>query len=164
MATKGLEYRFREARLSDVSQVTEIIRASIVQICGPAYRLSDDGMERWLSNKTDRNTSLWMRDHNNHMIVCEESQSGALVGVGLSRWEQGNEFGEVLLCYIRPDRLGIGVGSGLLRSLEQWIRVKATTVHLCSTLNAANFYFRHQYSAYQVELGEPVSIRMIKTL
>lgn len=84
-------------------------------------------------------------------------------GVALGRVE--GPKGKILLCYLLQESLGKGFGVKLLAELEKWfLSNQAHRIHLESTLNAANFYLRHGYTATRVKLDDPVSLDMQKSL
>ena len=84
-------------------------------------------------------------------------------GVALGRIEDLK--GKILLCYLLQESLGKGLGEKLLFELEEWLMGhQVQSIHLESTVNAANFYLRHGYTATKVKLDDPVSIDMQKEL
>lgn len=84
-------------------------------------------------------------------------------GVALGRIEDLK--GKILLCYLLPESLGKGFGAKLLCALEEWLMGhQVQSIHLESTLNAANFYLRHGYTATRVKVDNPVSLDMQREL
>ncbi len=155
----------RLARPDDTSAIVELLRESIVVLCGPIYRNDPKIMEAWLENKQDANIIQWMRHPLNRMIVSIDENSGEIAGVGLSRTAVESNTCRILLCYVHPRAVGRGHGSTLLSNLEEDLRDHGSVeVVTNATLNSANFYFSKGYVAKAVDANDPISIQMAKVL
>jgi len=155
----------RLARPADASAIVELLRASILVLCGPAYRNDAEIMNAWLENKTEENMVRWMSDPSNRMIISIEEDSGAVAGVGLSRSPFKSDPAKILLCYVHPKNVRKGYGSSLIANLEEDLKYQgAVDIVTNATLNSANFYLRRGYVAKAVDLNNPISIHMTKSL
>lgn len=150
----------REALPSDADQIVTVLKYSVYTVCGAVYK-DKAVLDRWCSNKTTENITEWMSDPKNYMVVLQLKTE--IHGVALARIE--GLKGKILLCYLLPESLGKGLGGKLLFELEKWLMSHhVQSIHLESTLNAANFYLRHGYTATRVKLDAPVSLDMQKVL
>ena len=137
-----------KAARSDALQVCEVLRRSILEVCGPDYTQIDGFVENWLDNKTPETIAKWIEAPETYFVVARVSTEERIAGVGCV-----SRHGEILLCYAVPEYIGKGIGRAMLASLEQqaknWGNTEFTVL---STVTARTFYARQGY----VETGLPV--------
>ncbi|WP_394778969.1 GNAT family N-acetyltransferase [Undibacterium sp.] len=139
------EYRpavhVRPALPADAVAVCEVLRRSIRECCFPDHGSNPQILARWLDNKTPQTVAGWFSSPANCSLVAV-SEAG-IHGVGLL-----TGAGKLALCYVQPELLGTGIGSALLRRMEQqasdW---ELPFVSIDSTVTARDFYIRHGYHA-----------------
>jgi GNAT superfamily N-acetyltransferase len=135
----------RVATPADAPRAVELLCSSITELCVLDHKNDPATLERWLSNKTPSNLEKWTVDPDNFVVVAEFA--GELVGIGLLRTP-----GRINLCYMRPGRTRLGIGSAILERLEVRAREWGLPeIVLTSTVNARPFYERHGF----VSDGEP---------
>lgn len=137
----------RLATVADAHEAVAVVRRSITELCAADHQQDEPTRERWLSNKTPENFSIWCTNPDNRLVVAE--LGSAIVGVALLQ-----RSGKIHLFYVRPDHVRGGVGQALLLALEAHARdwnIAALT--LDSTLAARHFYERCGF----VPAGDPAA-------
>ena len=125
----------RQATAADRASICGVHRSSARSLGGGFY--THEEIERWVAAMTpDRYTP-----HIDEMVVAEEH--GAVVGFA---W-LGAE-GAIHAVYVAPGAAGKGVGSALLKRVEEIAAGRGQTrVTLDASLNAVPFYERHGFVA-----------------
>lgn len=149
------------ARPADAVEVCQVLRRSIIELCGADHHNDPTILERWLASKTPTIVATWIDDPNGFMFVAVEND--VILGVaGITA------AGEITLNYVLPDARFRGVSKALLARLE----AKAAELGhghctLTSTMTARQLY----RSAGYLEDGRPStgmftaeSVRMTKAL
>jgi GNAT superfamily N-acetyltransferase len=131
----------RRALVSDVNVACEVVRRSIIELCGRDHHDDPDTLTRWLANKTPPNFERWITSEK-HIAIAAEID-GALVGFGLLSLE-----GRIALLYVSPDARFRGVSKRLLAALESEAAVAGIReLKLESSLAALPFYSKLGYTA-----------------
>lgn len=139
-------YTVRRATPADAVPATELLRASITELCVADHQNDPATLDRWLANKKPEIFETWLSNPDNHLVVAE-SRSRELACVGCV-----NRKGEIVLCYAHPHARGTGAGGAILRELEaQAKRWGLAELQLSSSNNARAFYEHHGF----VSSGEP---------
>jgi GNAT superfamily N-acetyltransferase len=132
----------RRARDTDREAIWRVHTASIRGLCAGWYGETEIGV--WVGRLTPdvyRGAIL-----NRVMLVAE--QDGEMIGFGQLDLDRA----EVEAVYVVPGTVRQGVGSRLLRSLEEVARSRGLgRLHLCASLNAEAFYAARGYRPVQRE-------------
>lgn len=133
-------YKIREANKSDSAQVCNVLRRSIIEVCGPDYK-SQSVIEEWLSNKTEDNIAQWIQSESTYSIVCADEKN-TIVGFGLITLK-----GEILLIYLVPEALFKGNGKLMLQHMERRLSMDGVNeLHTAvSSITAKEFYERNGF-------------------
>lgn len=129
----------RQATPEDAEAVAELLVRSIRELCGPDYDNDEKILAQWCANKTPENMRRGIEDPNNYWIVAIENE--VIAGTALM-----TIAGEIRLCYILPEYLGLGIGKAMLNDLLRNARVlRLRKVTLESTRTAREFYRRNGF-------------------
>ncbi len=125
----------RQAITADRASICGVHRSSARSLGGGFY--THEQVERWVSVMTpDRYTP-----HIDNIVVAEEH--GSIVGFA---WL--GEDGTIHAVYVAPGAAGKGVGSALLKRVEEIAAERGhQSVTLEASLNAVPFYERHGFVA-----------------
>jgi GNAT superfamily N-acetyltransferase len=125
-----MELVIRKAEREDAIAAWDIRNAAILDQCTGHY--PEDQLAAWTAGEiTDEFIQSVARSW--YVAILNES----LVGTGML----DNATGQVDAVFVRPDRMGRGVGSAMMAHLEsQAMGSRLTRLTLDSTLNAAPFY------------------------
>jgi GNAT superfamily N-acetyltransferase len=138
--------QIRDARQDDVVEACEVLRRSIVELCGADHRNEAALLAAWLANKTPEMFAGWMRRPDASYLVAIDE--GAIAAVGAV-----TDAGEILLNYVSPHARFRGASRALLAALEGRAAERgATRCTLTSTETARRFYLARGYE----EDGAPV--------
>jgi putative acetyltransferase len=132
-------FQIRLATPGDAAAACEVLRRSISEGCVLDHQQRANLLDAWLGNKTPQNVATWFSSPSHFALVAEvEAQ---VVGVALV-----TQAGKVSLCYVLPEFTRQGIGSALLRGLEQQARVwEVSLLKLHSTRTASGFFSRQGY-------------------
>lgn len=129
----------RKATESDAEAFCNIIRTSIIELCGPDHQGNKETLEDWLENKTVENCKAWIINENSNSFIAEKN--GNIVGV----CHIGHN-GHLFLCYVLPSVKGLGIGGALLSVAERSVvNLDSKLIFLESTVTARGFYKHHGY-------------------
>lgn len=139
----------RSAKVSDAEAICKVLINSISANCAADHQNNKHVLHSWCQNKTPENVAEWIRNPENITIVVENNNN-SIVGVGLV-----TTSGEIKLCYLLPEVLNKGIGTTLLKRLEQEVLSKdIKKIHLHSTITAHNFYKKNGYT----NIGDPIKL------
>ena len=91
------EFFIREATESDASAISEVLLASIRELCARDHGGAEASIQQWLANKTPQNILRWLRNRDNIILVAE--RDGAIAAVG------GLQTSGTVLPHAQVDRL-----------------------------------------------------------
>ena len=130
----------RDAVAEDVSEICEVLKRSILELCVADHRDDPVILARWLRNKTPESVASWIALPANSMLVAVE---GAVIhGVGLV-----TDVGEINLNYVAPEARFQGVSREVMQALEVRARQRGNTrCTLTSTETARRFYLSGGYT------------------
>lgn len=135
----------RDASVEDADKACDVLRRSIIELCGKDHNNDPGVLAAWLANKTPENVTAWIGDQGNRVLVAVEADTVLAVGAV-------KRTGEITLNYVSPDARFSGVSRALLKQLEAVARDFGNEVcSLVSTETARRFYL----SAGYVENGAP---------
>ena len=113
---------------------------SIREICYRDHKNDDSNIKHWLSNKTLLNFNEWIESGNNYAYSAVNTK-GEIIGFGLM-----SKFGEILLNYVLPEYLHMGIGKRLLAKMEEQAQSEGINrLHADSTFTARSFYERNGF-------------------
>jgi len=134
-----MEISVRLARLDDSPTICIILRRSITEVCTKDHKNNPDIISAWTKNKTIENVNSWLLNPDNYSFIS--SVNGIESGFGLM-----SSSGEILLCYVLPEALHVGVGSILLNSMIETAKnIGVQKVTVDSTQTAKGFYERNGF-------------------
>lgn len=129
----------RDAVLSDVIEVCDVLRRSIIELCAADHQNDPEKLASWLSDKTPESIASWVGQSNSCLLVAVEHK--IIIAVGAVTDE-----GEIKLLYVYPNARLRGVSKALLSALEaraaDWGNRRC---RLHSTSTARQFYERKGY-------------------
>ncbi len=161
--SRNYDLDVRLAKEEDTQHIYEVYTSAIQKICSSYY--SPKKINGWISWQTVDSYLTYIRKEKMYVGVTKDQ----VVGFGcLEKFSDCS--GEIFKLYVSPQHVKKGVGTHLLRHLEDQAKLKGcTSMRVKSTLNAKNFYESMGYDA----IGEDnhvegnTSLRymlMIKTL
>lgn len=125
----------RRATLDDRQAIYEIQRSAILETCRRSYPEEDVTVWAGLLSPDSYHAI-----HDRYFVVAE--RGGRIEGFG----QLDEQEGEVEAIYVSPAAEGKGIGSAILRHLEERARACGLKeLKVRSTLNAESFYARHGY-------------------
>jgi putative acetyltransferase len=125
----------RRATLLDRQAIYEIQRSAILETCRRSYPEEDVTVWAGLLSPDSYHAI-----HDRYFVVAE--CGGRIQGFG----QLDEQEGEVEAIYVSPAAEGKGIGSAILRHLEDRARACGLKeLKVRSTLNAESFYARHGY-------------------
>lgn len=134
-------------------EICNIIIQSITQVCAVDYKNDPVIIDEWLSNKTPENVAQWLQSSSNRSCAVVDVERNKLIGYALM-----NNDGEILLNYVLPDYLSMGIGKTLLNKIEDMARdLKLNKLLAVSTITAKKFYERNGF----IKNGEPEYVGQI---
>jgi len=130
----------RDAAGADAAAICTVVRRSIVELCRADHGGDPVILGRWLANKTPGTVAAWIACRANNLLVAVED--GRIRAAGCV-----TEGGEVTLSYVSPDACRRGLGTALMRALEQRaMALGRSGCILTSTETAHPFYERLGYA------------------
>lgn len=129
-----MKLNVRPARSSDAERVTQLVIASIQELCVADHHNDPATLQRWLTNKTPASFKTWLNNPENFCVVGD--MDGVLSAVGLL-----HNSGEIRLFYVAPGAQRKGLGTVIHAALEEHASLSGMqSLHLCSTDAARSFY------------------------
>ena len=124
----------RPATSGDVPAMSELLIASITELCTADHQGDPEAIAGWVGNKTPDNVAGWVNDPALTVIVAD--RGGEIAAVGML-----NSSDEIGLNYVSPRHRFAGVSKAMLSALETEMRHRgASTGRLTSTRTAHDFY------------------------
>lgn len=137
----SMKVKVRKALIEDLATIQGILHRSLYEVCAPAYKNNKEVLDLWASRRTPEHIKPWIEDPTCYFVVAQNGKDDQIVGVGLLQ-----NLNIIKLCYVLPEALGTGIGSLILKNLEnQALLQGAQKIFLSSTLNAVSFYEKHSY-------------------
>lgn len=132
-------YKVRVAKNNDSTQVCNVLRRSILEVCAPVYN-NKSVIDEWLQNKTEDNISQWIQSESTYSVVCTD-ENNTIVGFGLTTLT-----GKILLIYLVPEALYKGNGKMMLEQMEKRLfKEGVDEIHTVSSIMAKAFYERNGF-------------------
>jgi GNAT superfamily N-acetyltransferase len=126
--------RIRDAFPSDAEAMSQVLVASITELCAEDHRGRPEALAEWTANKTPESIRGWFDRPENRLLVAEED--GAILAVGGFSSE-----GEITLNYVAPSARFRGVSRAMLAAIEDAMRARGIAeARLDSTKTARRFY------------------------
>lgn len=151
----------RKAQIDEAAKACDVLRRSILELCGADHHDDPAIVRRWLANKTPAEVGSWIADPDNVVLVAVEEE--AVLAVGIVRSD-----GEITCNYVSPDARFRGVSKAMLAQLEAVARNDGNDVcHLISTETAHRLYLSAGYEdcgVPQGKFGTTSSFPMLKRL
>jgi len=124
----------REAVDDDASRCSEVLCASITQLCVPDHNGDEQVIQRWTANKSPAGVSAWIRSSHGSLYVAETDAEIVAVG-GV------DDHCTITLNYVAPGYRFQGISKAVLIYLENVLRsCNVQEASLTSTLTARSFY------------------------
>jgi GNAT superfamily N-acetyltransferase len=138
----------RDARPEDAAAASNVLRASITELCVADHHNDPEILWRWLANKTPENVAAWTADLGASLLLAVEDD--VVLAVGSVRND-----GEITMNYVAPAARFRGASSALLRALEMRAKERGNTAcNLFSTETAHRFYLNRGYVVAGVPQGK----------
>lgn len=135
----------RQAYETDADACSQVLCASIRELCLADHKGDGQLIARWIANKTPENIARWIA--NPRLVLFFAEHGGSPAGVGCV-----SEAGEVVLNYVAPAHRFSGVSRAMLAHLEATLRNQGVgNARLVSTETAHRFY----RAAAWLDIGEP---------
>lgn len=120
----------------EADALSEVLVASITELCANEHENDPELLAGWLSNKTPDHVRRWIETGCSHVLTARHS--GVVAGIGGT-----HPTGEILLNYVAPGHRGVGVSTALLAAMEQDLAAAGHgVIRLTSTLTAHDFYLK----------------------
>ena len=140
VSSKRTELRILTPSPIEAAQAAEMWRQSIERLCLRDHRNDRAIVAAWTANKTTEGLAAAFAEPGLSWRIARTPQDG-VVGIGLLGPDE-----TVRAVYVHPDHVGRGVGSLLLRALEEIARAAGRRLlRLESTATAHDFYRRHGF-------------------
>lgn len=138
-----LEMEIREYRDSDAEEVAEVLRKSIREIAADDY--SEEEVAVW----SDTDTENWELEKEEKRYVAVEEDNI----VGFSGYKKDEK--KLRATYVRPEWAGKGLGSRLLKKVEEEARKDGIDRLTCkATITARNFYEKNGWEVIEKTVQE----------
>jgi putative acetyltransferase len=129
----------RQATPGDAEAACTLLRRSIEEGCAPDHGQRPEILQSWLSNKTPQTVATWLSSPSNYAVVAVDGE--ALAGLALL-----TQAGKLALCYVLPGQLRSGIGSALMRAVEEQARAwDIGKLFMHSPASASPFFERLGY-------------------
>jgi len=123
-------------------EICDLLVRSIAESCNKDHHNDPEILESWLANKTIENIRYWIQ---NNRTYCAKLRSGEIVGV-----LQVNSENKILLNYVDPNYTDKGIGTNLLRKLENEIG-SGKEIFVESTETAKPFYLKKGFTQREIQ-------------
>lgn len=131
----------RDATSADTELALHVLQRSITVACVADHQNDPQTLAHWLGNKTPERFERWLADPTSALLVAQ--LAGTVRGIG-----KVTRAAKLELCYVEPGFERRGLGTALLRAVEERARGwGAARLHLNSSRAACSFYARHGYQS-----------------
>ncbi len=65
-----MNFIIRNSHVGESLEIVEVLRRSIVEICGPDYGDDESILKDWLENKTADNVKSWIESESSLSLSC----------------------------------------------------------------------------------------------
>jgi GNAT superfamily N-acetyltransferase len=139
--SEAAEIVIRVATAADADAVTDVYLASRKRLLSYApLAHSDEDVRRWIGEFLIPRGGVWV-------AVADG------VVVGMMALSQDGSYGWVDQLYLRPESVGQGIGSGLLRLAKTQLSQPIRLYTFQANLGARRFYERHGFQAVEFTDG-----------
>jgi putative acetyltransferase len=129
----------RQATPSDAQEACALLRRSIEEGCTADHGHRAEILQPWLSNKTPQTVAIWFSSPSNYAVVAVHEQQ--LAGLALL-----TQAGKLALCYVMPGKLHSGIGSAMVRAVEDQARCwNIGKLYMHSPASGSGFFERLGY-------------------
>lgn len=145
------------ADFKDHQDILAVIEQSILS-CVADHQNEPKNIEAWLSNKTSDQLKMWLQQHIGYSYKIDNRVQGFILF---------SASGYIFLNYVSPKHQGHGIGSALLHTATTHLNtLQINTLHVESTLTAANFYKNSGFVCTETlyEHQKPCAYVMQKTI
>lgn len=124
----------RPAAEADVPAMSEVMTASVTELCGADHHNDPDSIAQWVANRTHEGVRAMMARPGQQFFVAE--RQGKIAAVGAI-----NHEGVVIFNYVSPRHRFKGVSRALMARLEEALAAAGHAEgRLVSTVTAHRFY------------------------
>lgn len=129
----------RLATASEAVAACDVLRRCIQECCVEDHRNDPAILRKWLRNKTPETVESWFAWPAHYPLVATVGDE--VVGVAML-----SRPGKIVLLHVDPAWRHAGIGSALLKALEEkaW-KSGVATLRVTSTISARRFYESHGY-------------------
>jgi len=123
------------AKTEQAETIAELLVKSIKENCYADHGNDPQILQNWIANKTADSVREWLDNPYNQSIVTRDDQN-TVIGFAILAHSY-----EIMLNYIKPGHIGQGVGSQLLKRMEDLARDNdCQLLQTDSTVSATGFY------------------------
>lgn len=136
----------RPARLEDAARISEVLIASISELCRADHHDDPATLANWLANKSPEAVAAQIASPGGRLYVAGHDRIEA---VGALEWAgQAPDAGKVTLLYVHPEARRQGYSSALLGAMEaELVAMGRPNGLLTATTTAFAFYRHHGWHA-----------------
>lgn len=136
----------RAARPEDAVRISEVLGASIRDLCSADHQDDPAKIANWLANKTPESVAAMIAAPGGRLYVAGHERIEA---VGAIEWAgQPDDTGKITLLYVHPEARRQGYSSALLAAMEaELLGMGRSRGILTSTATAFAFYRHHGWHA-----------------
>ena len=127
-------FAIRQAQPADAASACDVLRRSIIELCGADHHDDPESLADWLRNKTPEIVGRWIASPSNTMLLAVDGRLVLAVGAV-------TDAGEITLNYVAPEARFRGISKAMVAALEA--RAAALGNRRCtltSTKTAEAFY------------------------
>lgn len=139
----------RRARPEDAARVSEVICASIRELCAADHGRDPAKIANWLAAKTPEDIAALIAAPGGAVYVAGPPETGQIAAVGALDWaEQPAGQGKITLLYVAPEARRQGFSAALLTAMEaELVALGRPEGRLTATATAHAFYRHHGWRA-----------------
>ena len=136
----------RAASAEDAARISEVLIASITELCAADHQGDPARLANWLANKTPEGVAAMIADPGGRLYVAGHDRIEA---VGAIEWAGlGPDEGKITLLYVHPEARRQGCSAALLAAMEaELVAMGRPRGRLTATATAFAFYRHHGWHA-----------------